>query len=118
MREILGLIIFWISTIGYILMFKDKTKLPHELILPMTFTLIGIVMFISGILNMMIEFSIIICLVGIILTFYYVFKKKSISKLISNIKQKKVNVNVILILLAIIYISIIGSNMHLLGINC
>ncbi|MDD7132045.1 MAG: hypothetical protein PUH84_02885 [Firmicutes bacterium] len=114
MREILGIVIFWISTIGYVFILKDKTKLTKELLLPMTFTLIGISMFISGILNLMKEISIVICLVGVLLTLYYGLKKKKFNQIFLNIKNRKININIFLVICLLIYISIIGTHMHLL----
>ena len=103
----LGLLLFWLSTIGYLLFFQKKTKVPYELLLPIVFSLNGIIMFLSGILNMMKEFSILMCVGGIILFFCSIIKKEF------NIK-KMLNVKFLVFLLAFIYITIICSNMHLL----
>lgn len=107
MRTIIGLIVFWISTFGYLIYTKKKTKLPYEIALPIIFSLIGILMFIGGILNMMIEFTIVILLLGLIL-FAYSFIKKEI-------KIKELfNENFIIIALLFLYITIVFSRMNLL----
>ena len=40
MKMFIGIILFWISIFGYLLLFKKKMKLPYELILPIIFILI------------------------------------------------------------------------------
>ena len=107
MRIIIGFILFWISNFGYMIFIKKKSKLPYELILPILFTLIGIIMFLAGILNMMLEISILVCLVGICLFGKYLFKKE--------IKWGSIlNVNFILCLVLFIYISVVCGKMRLL----
>ena len=107
MRLFIGLILFWVSIFGYLLFFKKKTKIPYEFLLPIVCTLIGIVMFLAGILNMMREFSLLICLVGIIL-FIYKFVKKEIEF------KKILNVNFIILLVIFLYLTIVCSQMQLL----
>ena len=107
MRMFIGIMMFWFSIFGYLLYFKKKSKLPNELLLPIIFSLIGITVFISGILNMMYIISVLIYLVGNILFFKYLYKKKIEFK-------KLLNPNFIILLIIFIYISIIGSKMRLL----
>ena len=78
MRMLIGLILFWISTFGYLFIFKKKTKIPYELLLPILFSLIGIIIFLAGIFNMLKEFSVLICFGGIFF-FAYNFLKKEIN---------------------------------------
>ena len=107
MKMIIGVIMFWVSTFGYLLYLNKKTKLPYELLLPITFSLIGIVMFISGILNIMYIVSILIYLIGIIL-FFHILAKEKINF------NDFINLNFIIFLIVFIYISIIGSKLRLL----
>ena len=61
MKMYVGVVLFWMSIFGYLLIFKEKTKLPYVLLLPIVFSLIGIIIFIAGILNMMLEIALIVC---------------------------------------------------------
>ena len=108
MRMLIGLILFWISTFGYLFIFKKKTKIPYELLLPILFSLIGIIIFLAGIFNMLKEFSVLICFGGIFF-FAYNFLKKEIN--FNEIKSTKF----ILLMFLFSYITIICSNMHLLN---
>ena len=106
MRLIIGLISFWVSTIGYVLYTNKKTKLPYELALPLVFTIIAIVVFLSGILNMMKLACLAICLVGIIL-----FAKSIISK---EIGLKKINKkNLIVFIIVFIYLTVLCEKLHI-----
>ena len=107
MRFIIGLVIFWLSTIGYILYVNKKTKLPYSLALPLVFTLIAIAIFVSGILNIMKVITLLIWLVGFILFGYYLLKKQI------NLK-KIINPNTILVVIVVSYITIVCTHMHLL----
>lgn len=107
MRLILGIILFWLSTFGYLILLKKKTKLPYELILPMIFTIIGILMFLAGILNIMKELSIIICVCGIVSFLYYLVKKEFKFKEILNFKF-------LIMFVLFLYLTIICSKLHLL----
>ena len=64
MRFIIGTVLFWITILGIENFIKKKTKIDEIFLLPMTFTLLGIVMFISGILNIMKASSLLILIVG------------------------------------------------------
>lgn len=107
MRMIVGILLFWISIFGYLLLFKKKTKLPYEFILPIVFTLIGIIMFIAGILNIMKEIVILICFIGCVIFGIKLFKRK--------IKFRELlNSNFIILFLIFLYITIVCSRMNLL----
>lgn len=107
MRMIVGLILFWLSIFGYLLLFKKKTKLPYELLLPIIFSLIGLTVFLAGILNMMKEVTILICLIGCIIFFNSVIKKEVEFKSIMNI-------NFLIFFIIFLYITIVCSRMNLL----
>lgn len=104
---IVGLILFWLSCLGYFFYLKKKTKLPGVLVLPIVFTLIGIIMFIAGILNMMREFSVILCFLGIVLFGYFLYKKEIEWKM-------ALSVNFIILLFVFLYITLICGDMRLL----
>ena len=107
MRMIIGLLLFWISIFGYLLLLKKKTKLPYEFILPIVFTLIGIVMFVAGILNMMKEITILVCLFGCIIFGIKLFKKE--------IKFRELlKSNFIILLLIFVYITVVCGRMNIL----
>ena len=53
MSFIIGLIVFWISILGIKRFLEDKFRVDKMFSLPLSFTFIGIAMFIAGILNMM-----------------------------------------------------------------
>lgn len=105
MRLIIGLIIFWISTIGYLLYINKKTKLPYVLSLPLLYTVIAITIFTAGLLNIMKLVAALICLIGLI-SFIYYFKKKEIDY------KKLDKTNLIIIIITILYITIICQGLH------
>ena len=53
MRLIIGLIIFWICILSIKLFIEKKLKVPNTFSLAITFTFIGLYIFILGIINMM-----------------------------------------------------------------
>lgn len=107
MKLFLGIILFWLSIFGYLLFLKKKTKLPYELLLPITFSVLGITMLLSGILNVMNPAALLICVGGIILFINNLIKKQ--------IKFKELlNVNFIIFFIVFLYITIVGSRMQLL----
>ena len=107
MRFMIGIIAFWLSNLGYMFFLKKKTKLPYELILPILFTLIGILMFLAGILNMMKVVSLLLCLGGIILFGWGIVKKE--------VEWKKLlNINLMILLVVFIYITVVCGRMRLL----
>lgn len=107
MRLVIGLICFWVSTIGYLVLLNKKTKLPYELLLPLWFTVNGIIMFFAGILNILKLASILLCISGIVIFIYHLVKKK--------IKFKElITTNTIIFLVVILYLTLVTKNMHLL----
>lgn len=107
MRFMIGLIAFWLSCFGHMFFLKKKTKLPYIFILPIIFTLIGIIMFLAGILNMMKEVSLVLCLGGVIFFAWSLWKKE--------IEWKKLlSVNFIILMVVFIYITVVCGRMRLL----
>lgn len=107
MRMIFGLVLFWLSIFGYLLLFNKKTKLPYELLLPIVFSLIGIVMFFAGILNLMKEVTILVCLFGIVIFGYKIVKKEFEIKSI-------LNINFLILFIIFLYLTIVCGRMQLL----
>lgn len=107
MNMLLGITLFWISIFGYLLFFREKTKLPYELLLPIIFSLIGIIMFLSGILNIMNITSLLLCFSGIVIFIYKLIKKEIEFK-------KLLNINFIILLIIFLYLTIVGSRMRLM----
>lgn len=105
MKEILFIVLFWISTIGYCLYIKDKFKIEKEFLLGIVFILISLIIFIFGLLNILYCGSIMLLIIGIIL-FFVKFSKKNIYEMI--------NVNTIIIIMLILYVTIFFQNFHLL----
>ena len=101
------ILLFWFSTFGYLLWLKKKTEIPPELLLPITFSVIGIIVFLSGILNMMVEITFVIYLLGLILYLKSLLRKNINFKLL-------ITPNLIIIFFVLLYISIICYNLHLL----
>lgn len=111
MRFIIGTILFWITILGIENFIKKKTKIDEIFLLPMTFTLLGIVMFISGILNIMKASSLLILIVGAgYFCYSFVKEKNKKDKLITFFK----NPTNIIIIIMFGYITILGYNMHLM----
>lgn len=107
MKMYVGVVLFWMSIFGYLLIFKEKTKLPYVLLLPIIFSLIGIIIFIAGILNMMLEIALIVCFLGIMIFGYKIIKKE--------VKFKKLfNVNFFILFTIFLYLTIVCGKMHLM----
>lgn len=107
MKFILGIILFWIMIIGIKKFIEKKTKIDNIFTLPLTFSLIGIIMFISGILNIMMLTSLMLIIFGCS-NFVISFSKEK-KELLNIIKNYKT----IIIILIFIYITLVGLNMHL-----
>ena len=107
MRFFVGFIIFWVSIIGYLNIFKRRFKIPLELLFPLLFTCISLIIFLAGILNMLKVCSLLICLGGIVLLFYDLFKKRFVL-------PKYLNINIFIILAFFLYFTIICFNMHVM----
>lgn len=104
----LYIIIFWTSIIGYSLYFKYNFKIKTEYLLSLVFSLISIIIFISGLINILKLTSIILLVGGIVLG----IKTFLINKydIINNIR--KPNVNVILIFVLLLYVTIAYKELH------
>ena len=107
---ILFLILFWISTIGYMLCLKYKFNLKDEILLGLSYIGITLLIFAFGILNLLSLGSYLIFIVGIFLFFKMV--KENASKVISSIK--KPNVNMIIVFILILYVTLAFYNSHLI----
>ena len=80
MRLILGTIIFWIIIFGIKKFLENKFKIDSAFTLAITFSLIGIIMFISGILNIMPLIATLLSISSIIYLIYSLHKEKSTLK--------------------------------------
>lgn len=110
MRLILGTIIFWIIIFGIKKILENKFKIDSAFTLPIAFSIIGIMMFSSGILNIMPIVAIIIILFGLIYFIYSVHKENPTLK---NLKKEVVKPNIFIPIIIFIYITLVGMNMHL-----
>ena len=110
MKEILFIILFWISTIGYCLYIKKKYNMINELVLPFVFILISLFIFICGMLNVLIIGSI-FCLVFGIINFVLIIKRDYGNIIL---KIKKPNINIIIIFSLLLYVTIVFNNIHFL----
>jgi len=111
MKMILGLFIFWATTFGIGKFIFDKFKINKYFIIPLVFSLIGIIMFLAGILNILNLTALIISILGILYLGYSIYKTKiDKKKIVSFLK----NPSHLLVIFIFIYITIIGSNMHLI----
>lgn len=110
MRLILGTIIFWIMILGIKKFLENKLNIDKNFTLVLTFSTIGLLIFIAGILNIMKIVSLLLIISSILYFFYTIYKEKP------NIKKIKDNIlkpsNIIPIII-FTYITIIGMNMHL-----
>ena len=107
MRFLIGILVFVISMMGYLNMFRRYFKLPLELLLPIIFTIISIIVFISGILNMLKIMCLLLYIVGILIFVYDLYKHRIIL-------HKYFTVNCFIILLLMFYYSVICKNMHVM----
>ena len=110
MRLILGTIIFWIIIFGIKKFLEKKLKIDSAFTLAITFSLIGIIMFISGILNIMPLIAILLSISSIIYLIYSLHKEKPTLK---DLKKNIIKPSVYIPIIIFIYITIIGMNMHL-----
>lgn len=110
MRFAIGLIVFWITIFGIKLFLENKIKVDKKFTLLLSFTIIGLLEFIFGIINTMKIGSLLI----VLLSFGYIIYsciKKNINKE-EIIKEIKNPINIVCALI-FIYITVIGLNMHL-----
>ena len=110
MRFILGLIIFWITIFGIKVFIENELKLNKKYSFLFSFTLIGLIEFFLGILNIMKIGSLLIVVSSICYILNMLIKKKiNLKKVANDLKNPK---NIICTLV-FTYITIIGLNMHL-----
>ncbi len=110
MRLLLGTIIFWLTILGIKKLIEDKFKIEKSFTLALSFTVIGIIMFLAGILNLMQLTAILLVLVGVGYAIYSTYKEKPTLK---SIKKKILKPSVIIPIIIFGYITIIGVGMHL-----
>ncbi len=107
MRELLGLIIFWLSVFGLSKFLEKKFQIPKHFSLPYVFTLIIIITFIGGILNILRLTSCLLTLLGL----SYLIKLIVTKEITKNSFSRKSDTIIILVIYLII--TILGFNMHL-----
>lgn len=110
MRVFLGIILFWLSIIGLCNFVKKRFKLKEYFSLPIVTAMLGVVMFLAGILNILKIASILILAVSIGYLIYSIIKKEIT---LSTLKDFFTNPQNIIIIIVFVYISILGSQMHL-----
>ena len=110
MRLILGTIIFWLTILGFKKLIEDKFKIEKHFTLALSFTMIGIVMFLAGILNMMNLTAILLIISGVGYFGYSLYKDKPKVK---TLKKKLLKPSVIIPIVIFTYITLIGMGMHL-----
>ena len=108
MRFVLGLIVFWIMTFSIKIFLEKELKVDSKFSFALSYTFIGIIEFILGILNLMKIGSYLLVLLSII---YLIIKRKNIS--IERIKEYINNPVNLLMSIVFIYITFVGINMHL-----
>lgn len=106
----IGLIIFWISIFSIKLFIENKFQVDEKYSLPITFTLIGIIEFILGILNLLLMGTLLIIALSLIY-FIILIKNKNIT--ISKIKEYFNNPTKLIISILFIYITFVSLSMHL-----
>ena len=104
---VIGIILFWMSVIGYLELVKNKFNIPNEFILPIVFSCFGIIIFLAGILNVMVEVSVLLCATGIILLIKSLCDRKFLL-------NDYFNINFLIIIVMFIYFTFICSQLHLL----
>lgn len=111
MRLIIGLIIFWISILSIKLFIEKRLKVPNIFSLAVTFTLIGLYMFVLGILNMMKLGALILIFLSIIYFIYLIYKKELTIKYFKDCLKNPIN---IIMIIMFILITIVSCNLHLI----
>lgn len=110
MRFVLGLSAFWISIIGICLFVNKKLKLKEYLSLPITTAVIGVVMFLAGILNILKLTSVLIVFFSASYIIYSIVKKEVTFDALKSFLKKPAN---IIIIVVFAYITIMGATMHI-----
>ncbi len=111
MRFIIGIIIFWISIFSIKIFIENKFKIDKIFSLALTFTFIGLYLFILGIINMMKLGSLILIFLAIIYFIYLIYKKEITIKSIFNSLKNPIN---LIMIIMFILITIVSSNLHLI----
>lgn len=104
---LLGFICFLISIFGFSFEIRKRFDIKIEFIFSIVFSLIGLLMFIAGLLNIMKLTALILCFSGIYFSVQNIIKHEKI------VKETFSNNNTYIYLIVIIFISIVGYNMHL-----
>ena len=106
----ISLIIFWISIFSIKIFIEKNFKVDERFSLPIVFTLIGIIEFILGILNLLLLGTLLLIALSIIY-FIILIKNKDIT--LSKLKEYFNNPTKLIISIMFIYITFVSLNMHL-----
>lgn len=102
----IGFIVFILTILGYSLFVKNKLKIDNVISLVITFAILPVIMFFSGLLNIMCLSSYAIYFIGTVIFFYYLIKQRNI------IKKFIFDKNIKFIFLLLILVTVLYSNMH------
>lgn len=109
MMKILGTIIFWLMIFGIKKFIESKTNIEKEFSLALTFSIVGIIMFLAGILNILNITAIVLILSGLVYFCYSFHKEK---KTLISIKKELVKPSVFIPIIIFSYITLVGMNMR------
>ena len=110
MRLIIGFLLYWISTNGYMMLLVEKFKVKKEFSFTIFAALLIIILFLSSILNMLLITSIII-FIGGFLSYFYLYKNKLLNK---DVFKSFFDYKSILFIICVLYFTIICSQLHLM----
>ena len=108
---ILRILCFWLVMNGYFMMMKNKTKIKQEFIMPITFSLLIILLFLASLLNILYLVSILI-IIGGIWSYAYLDKNHLLNK---KFFQEYFNYKTCLLIIVIFIFTLICLNLHLTG---
>ena len=74
---IINILLFFISSIGYWKLIKNKTNIDIHFVPALTILLQIFILFIAGILNCLFEVSLVLYILGVVLFIYYLIKQKN-----------------------------------------
>lgn len=117
-RLIIGLLVFWTSSLGIFGFLNDKLKIQSEFIPMMEATFIGLALYIAGILNVLLIVVIIICAFGLLSFCYYLTARIKNRNKHVKLESKSINVNWLFICGIFLYITVIGSISHITHFDC
>lgn len=106
MQYIIGLFIFWCCILGYGIFLKSKISIKNEFIIPIVFVFILLIIYCSGLLNIITLSSFLIVFIGIILWVYVILRKRDA------LKEFITDNNIIFTFILILFISIFYINLH------